>query len=60
MSYNVPRLSRRPCSVHDPRAAIEYATKLRAYACEAKDDLIIIMRVYFEKCVGQLKTTWSG
>ena len=30
---------------------MEYANKVKAYAAEAKDDLHIIMRVYFEKCV---------
>lgn len=29
---------------------MEYAAKLKAYADEAKSDLHIIMRVYFEKC----------
>jgi phospho-2-dehydro-3-deoxyheptonate aldolase len=38
-----------PCSVHDVDAALDYAQKLRAYAETAKDDLHIIMRVYFEK-----------
>lgn len=38
-----------PCSVHDPAQAIEYAKKLKAYAQDAEDDLMIIMRVYFEK-----------
>ena len=39
----------RPCSVHDPEQAIAYAKKLYEYALEAKDDLVIVMRVYFEK-----------
>ena len=43
------KFSIRPCSVHDVEAALEYAQKLRAYAETAKDDLHIIMRVYFEK-----------
>ncbi|KAG1749285.1 hypothetical protein EDB19DRAFT_1681833 [Suillus lakei] len=38
-----------PCSVHDVGAAIEYAKLLKAYADVAKDDLHIVMRVYFEK-----------
>lgn len=38
-----------PCSVHDPEQAIEYAKKLHTYAEESKDDLLIVMRVYFEK-----------
>ncbi|MCA2213084.1 3-deoxy-7-phosphoheptulonate synthase [Wangella sp. NEAU-J3] len=38
-----------PCSVHDPVAAGEYATLLRAEADRLADDLLIVMRVYFEK-----------
>lgn len=40
-----------PCSVHDPQAALEYAEKLKAYRENAKYDLEILMRVYFEKWV---------
>jgi 3-deoxy-7-phosphoheptulonate synthase len=38
-----------PCSVHDPVAAGEYAERLRAEADRLSDDLLIVMRVYFEK-----------
>lgn len=38
-----------PCSIHDPKAAREYATLLKPIIQELKDDLHIIMRVYFEK-----------
>ncbi|WP_433535386.1 3-deoxy-7-phosphoheptulonate synthase [Micromonospora sp. CA-249363] len=38
-----------PCSVHDPAAALEYAERLRAAADRLADDLLIVMRVYFEK-----------
>ncbi|MDR0535502.1 MAG: 3-deoxy-7-phosphoheptulonate synthase [Puniceicoccales bacterium] len=38
-----------PCSVHDPHAAIEYATRLTAPAARYADDLLIVMRAYFEK-----------
>ena len=38
-----------PCSIHDPEAAIEYGTKLKAQADRLKDDLLVVMRVYFEK-----------
>jgi len=38
-----------PCSVHDIKAAKEYATELRKMQLKYKDDLCIIMRVYFEK-----------
>lgn len=39
----------RPCSVHNVEAAIEYAKLLQKYAESAKNDLHIVMRVYFEK-----------
>lgn len=35
--------------MHDVKAAVEYAKLLKAYADVAKDDLHIVMRVYFEK-----------
>jgi 3-deoxy-7-phosphoheptulonate synthase len=38
-----------PCSIHDPVAALEYATKLVALREKYKSRLCIIMRVYFEK-----------
>nr|MDT0658456.1 3-deoxy-7-phosphoheptulonate synthase [Micromonospora sp. DSM 115978] len=38
-----------PCSVHDPVAAMEYAKKLRDTAERLADDLLVVMRVYFEK-----------
>src|SRR3954454_818498 len=38
-----------PCSVHDPIAAGEYAGLLREQADRLADDLLIVMRVYFEK-----------
>jgi 3-deoxy-7-phosphoheptulonate synthase len=38
-----------PCSVHDPVAATEYADRLRGEAARLADDLLIVMRVYFEK-----------
>ena len=38
-----------PCSIHDPRAALEYASRLAEVAQEHRDDLCIVMRVYFEK-----------
>ncbi|WP_434741423.1 3-deoxy-7-phosphoheptulonate synthase [Micromonospora sp. SH-82] len=38
-----------PCSVHDPAAALEYAERLRSLADRLADDLLIVMRVYFEK-----------
>lgn len=38
-----------PCSIHDPEAALEYAERLRAIAPAYARDLVIAMRVYFEK-----------
>jgi 3-deoxy-7-phosphoheptulonate synthase len=38
-----------PCSVHDPAAALDYAQRLRTAADRLADDLLIVMRVYFEK-----------
>ena len=38
-----------PCSIHDPKAAMEYAQKLNEERRRLAGDLEIIMRVYFEK-----------
>lgn len=38
-----------PCSIHDPKAALEYAHLLKEAANHFADELCIIMRVYFEK-----------
>ena len=38
-----------PCSIHDANAAIEYGEKLAPIAQKFGEDLVIIMRVYFEK-----------
>ena len=38
-----------PCSIHDPAAAVEYATRLVALRERLADRLEIVMRVYFEK-----------
>jgi 3-deoxy-7-phosphoheptulonate synthase len=38
-----------PCSVHDPVAALDYAHRLREAADRSARDLLIVMRVYFEK-----------
>ena len=47
-----------PCSVHDPKAAMEYGTRLAALAKQLEDDLLIVMRVYFEK--PRTTTGWKG
>ncbi|TDC79495.1 3-deoxy-7-phosphoheptulonate synthase, partial [Micromonospora sp. KC606] len=38
-----------PCSVHDPAAALDYASRLREAADRHAEDLLVVMRVYFEK-----------
>jgi 3-deoxy-7-phosphoheptulonate synthase len=38
-----------PCSIHHPEAGLEYAKRLRRIADEYRDDLYVVMRVYFEK-----------
>lgn len=38
-----------PCSVHDPKAALTYAERLKTLADELSSALFIVMRVYFEK-----------
>jgi len=47
-----------PCSVHNVESALEYAHKLKAYADQARSDLHIIMRVYFEK--PRTTVGWKG
>lgn len=38
-----------PCSIHDPKAALEYARRLTELRKELGEKLYIVMRVYFEK-----------
>jgi len=47
-----------PCSIHDPKAALEYANKLSAMRAELKGELEIVMRVYFEK--PRTTVGWKG
>jgi 3-deoxy-7-phosphoheptulonate synthase len=47
-----------PCSVHDPKAALDYARRLSAQAKEFGEELLIVMRVYFEK--PRTTTGWKG
>lgn len=47
-----------PCSVHDVKAAREYASKLSVLRHELKDQLEVVMRVYFEK--PRTTTGWKG
>ena len=47
-----------PCSIHDTAAALEYADRLKILRDELKDDLLIVMRVYFEK--PRTTVGWKG
>ncbi len=47
-----------PCSVHDTAAALDYAQHLSEKARELREDLLIAMRVYFEK--PRTTTGWKG
>ncbi|PVV00858.1 hypothetical protein BB560_004743 [Smittium megazygosporum] len=47
-----------PCSIHDPKAAFEYAKLLKEYSDTASNELFIIMRVYFEK--PRTTVGWKG
>ena len=47
-----------PCSVHDPAAALDYARRLSALKDELCGELLIVMRVYFEK--PRTTVGWKG
>lgn len=47
-----------PCSIHDPKAAMEYAEKLAPLASELQNDIVTLMRVYFEK--PRTTVGWKG
>src|SRR5579862_4725548 len=47
-----------PCSVHDPAAALDYASRLTEIRRQNDEDLLIVMRVYFEK--PRTVTGWKG
>jgi 3-deoxy-7-phosphoheptulonate synthase len=47
-----------PCSVHDPVAGLQYAARLRDLAQKLAPDLLVVMRVYFEK--PRTVTGWKG
>src|SRR5216683_4215196 len=38
-----------PCSIHDLAAGLDYARRLRTQADALREDLLVVMRVYFEK-----------
>jgi 3-deoxy-7-phosphoheptulonate synthase len=47
-----------PCSIHDPKSALEYADRLAEVSRELREQLHIIMRVYFEK--PRTTVGWKG
>jgi len=47
-----------PCSIHDPKAAIEYAERLKKLADEVSETVLLVMRVYFEK--PRTTVGWKG
>ncbi|MEC8677814.1 MAG: 3-deoxy-7-phosphoheptulonate synthase [Candidatus Margulisiibacteriota bacterium] len=47
-----------PCSIHDPKAALEYAEKLAPLVKKYNDKIQIVMRVYFEK--PRTNIGWKG
>ncbi len=47
-----------PCSIHDTKAGLEYARRLLAVRQHLSDDLLIVMRVYFEK--PRTTVGWKG
>ena len=47
-----------PCSIHDPKAGLEYAQRLLEMKRDLEKDLIVVMRVYFEK--PRTTVGWKG
>lgn len=47
-----------PCSIHDPKSALEYGERLADLKQELANDLVIVMRVYFEK--PRTTVGWKG
>src|SRR5262245_18127575 len=47
-----------PCSIHDVAAARDYAGRLAEVAGRLRDDLVVVMRVYFEK--PRTTVGWKG
>jgi len=47
-----------PCSIHDVKAAKEYAARLKEVKDKRADDLLVVMRVYFEK--PRTTVGWKG
>jgi 3-deoxy-7-phosphoheptulonate synthase len=47
-----------PCSIHDPKAAFDYAERLKTLAKKVEDKFFLLMRVYFEK--PRTTVGWKG
>jgi 3-deoxy-7-phosphoheptulonate synthase len=47
-----------PCSIHEPKSALEYARRLKDLADRVKDQVLLLMRVYFEK--PRTTVGWKG
>ena len=47
-----------PCSIHDPKAALEYASRLAALRERVADRILVLMRVYFDK--PRTTVGWKG
>ncbi len=47
-----------PCSIHDTKAGLEYAQRLKELADEVKDTILVVLRVYFEK--PRTTVGWKG
>ncbi|WP_138414614.1 3-deoxy-7-phosphoheptulonate synthase [Sinomonas gamaensis] len=47
-----------PCSIHDPEAGLDYARRLAVVAREHREDLLVVMRTYFEK--PRTTVGWKG
>jgi len=47
-----------PCSIHDTEAAIEYAKRLKTLSSKVSNQLLLVMRVYFEK--PRTTVGWKG
>lgn len=47
-----------PCSIHDPKAAMDYAVRLKELSKKIDDQIFVVMRVYFEK--PRTTVGWKG
>src|SRR5512145_97209 len=47
-----------PCSIHDPEAGLDYARRLKQEAERHREELLVVMRVYFEK--PRTTVGWKG